>query len=93
MNQMPLAERVCFVNNHEYGFGAKITVSAKSLQKRGRNVVDIDLMDTSKSNLAIAVTDAEVDGNRPGDNNIITGLLLTGDLHGICERSLLLFYE
>jgi hypothetical protein len=39
-------------------------------------------MDTSKSNLAIAITDAEVDGNRPGDNNIITGLLLTGDLHG-----------
>ncbi len=82
MNQMPLAERVCFVNNHEYGFDGKLTVSAKSLQKRGRNVVDIDLMDTSKSNLAIAVTDAEVDGNRPGDNNIITGLLLTGDLHG-----------
>jgi hypothetical protein len=82
MNQMPLAERVCFVNNHEYGFGAKLTVSAKSLQKRGRNVVDIDLTDTSKSNLAIAITDAEVDGNRPGDNNVITGLLLTGDLHG-----------
>jgi hypothetical protein len=82
MNQMPLAERVCFVNNHEYGFEGKLTVSAKSIQKRGRNVVDIDLMDTSKSNLAIAVTDAEVDGNRPGDNNIITGLLLTGDLHG-----------
>lgn len=82
MNQMPLAERVCFVNNHEYGLGAKISVSAKSLQKRGRNVVDIELTDTSKSNLAIAITDAEVDGNRPGDNNVITGLLLTGDLHG-----------
>ncbi|HET7003133.1 MAG TPA: hypothetical protein VFI33_17535 [Puia sp.] len=82
MNQMPLAERVCFVDNHEYGLGAKLSVSAKSLQKRGRNVVDIELTDTSKSNLAIAVTDAEVDGNRPGDNNIITGLLLTGDLHG-----------
>jgi len=82
MNQMPLAERVCFVKNHEYGFGAKVSVSAKSLQKRGRNVVDIELTDTSKSNLAIAVTDAEVDVNRPGDNNIITGLLLTGDLRG-----------
>src|SRR5450432_3371754 len=82
MNMMPLAERVCFVNNHEYGFNGTLTVSAKSLQKRGRNVVDIELMDTSKSNLAIAITDAEVDGNRPGDDNIISGLLLTGDLHG-----------
>src|SRR5450432_4752316 len=54
MNMMPLAERVCFVNNHEYGFNGTLTVSAKSLQKRGRNVVDIELMDTSKSNLAIA---------------------------------------
>ena len=93
MNQMPLAERVCFVNNHEFGFEGTLTVSAKSLQKRGRNVVDISLMDTSKSNLAIAITDAEVDGNRPGDDNIISSLLLTRGPARICKRSLLLFYE
>ena len=82
VNQVPLAERVCFVNNHDYSFEGKVTMSAKSLQKRGRNVVDIELMDTLKSNLSLAITDAEVDGNRPADNNIITGLLLTGDLRG-----------
>ena len=81
-NQVPLAERVCFVNNHEYGFDGRITMSAKSLQKRGRNVIEIELTDTLKSNLSLAVTDAEVDGYRPGDNNIVTGLLLTGDLRG-----------
>jgi hypothetical protein len=42
---VPLAERVCFINNHEFGFEGKVTLSAKSLQKRGRNVVDIELMD------------------------------------------------
>ena len=85
VNQVPLAERVCFINNHEFSFEGKVTLSAKSLQKRGRNVVDIELMDTLKSNLSLAITDAEVDGNRPGDNNIVTGLLLTGDLHGIVK--------
>jgi hypothetical protein len=82
MNQMPLAERVCFINNHEYSFGGKITVSSKSLTRRGRNVVDIEVMDTANSKLAIAITDAEVDGNRPWDDNIISRLLLTSDLRG-----------
>ncbi|HEY8735112.1 MAG TPA: hypothetical protein VIL90_11140, partial [Puia sp.] len=84
--EMPLAERVCFVNNHDYSFDVKLTMSAKSLQKRGRNVVDIELPDTLKSSLAVAITDAEVDGNRPWDENIISRLLLTGDLHGYVKN-------
>ncbi len=82
INELPLAERVCFINNNNYSFDGKLTMSAKSLQKRGRNVVDVELTDTFKSKLAIAITDAEVDGNRPWDDNIISSLLLTGDLHG-----------
>jgi hypothetical protein len=82
INQIPLAERVCFINNNNYEFEGNLTVSTKSLKKRGRNVVDVQIMDTTKSNLAIAITDAEVDGNRPSDDNIISSLLLTGDLHG-----------
>ncbi len=82
MNELPLAERVCFVNNNNYSFDGKLTIGAKSLQKRGRNVVDVELADTFKSKLAIAITDAEVDGNRPWDDNIISSLLLTGDLRG-----------
>jgi len=86
MNLMPLAERVCFVNNHDYSFEGTITMSAKSLQKRGRNVVDIELTDTSVSSLSIAVTDAEVDGNRPWDDNIVSCLLLTGDIRGYVKN-------
>jgi hypothetical protein len=82
INELPLAERVCFINNNNYSFDGKLTLSAKSLQKRGRNVVDVDITDTFKSKLAMAITDAEVDGNRPWDDNIISSLLLTGDLHG-----------
>src|SRR5450755_4442010 len=82
MNQSPLAERVCFINNHNYSFAGTLKTSSKSLKRRGRNVVDIEVPDTLKANLAIAITDAEVDGNRPWDDNIISRLLLTGDLHG-----------
>jgi len=82
MNQSPMAERVCFINNHNYSFAGTLKTSSKSLKRRGRNVVDIEVPDTLKANLAIAITDAEVDGNRPWDDNIITRLLLTGDLHG-----------
>ncbi len=85
INQLPLAERVCFINNGNYNFEGKLTVTAKSLQKRGRNVVDVQITDTTKSKLAIAITDAEVDGNRPMDDNIISSLLLTGDLRGFVK--------
>jgi hypothetical protein len=86
MNQLPLAERICFVNNHNYGSEVKLNINGKSLKKRGRNVLDIQLSDTVESNVSIAVTDAEVDGNRPWDDNIITSLLLTGDLHGYVKN-------
>ncbi len=83
MNQAPLAERICFINNNNYSFDGRITFSSKSLLKRGRNVVDLDLMDSLRSNLAIAITDAEVDGNRPYNDNIISALLITADIHGL----------
>ena len=82
INQVPLAERVCFVNNQGYGSEAKLSMSAKSFKKRGRNVLDINLADTALANLSLAITDAEVDGNRPMDDNIVSNLLLTSDLRG-----------
>jgi hypothetical protein len=82
LNEVPLAERVCFINNHNYAFEGKLSVHAKSLLKRGRNELEVDIPDAVQSNLCIAITDAEVDGNRIWDDNIISSLLLTGDLHG-----------
>jgi hypothetical protein len=82
MNQNPLAERIVFINNNNYEFDARLTVTAKALTKRGRNVLEIQLPDTIKTNVSLAVTDAEVDGNKTWQDNIITRLLLTGDLRG-----------
>ena len=86
LNQMPLAERVSFINNHSYAFDVNLMMSSKNLQKRGRNVLDVELPDNIKSDLSIAITDAEVDGNRAWDENIISNLLLTGDLHGFVKN-------
>ena len=82
MNVTPLAERVVFINNQNYHFDGKLSISSKSLQKRGRNVLELMLPDSVNCNLSLAITDAEVDGNKAWDDNIITRLLLTGDLQG-----------
>jgi hypothetical protein len=86
MHQRPLAERVCFVNNHEYSFDALIDIGTTSLKPRGRSEFDLLLPNNMKSDVSIAVTDAEVDGNRPGDDNIISHLLLTADLRGYVKN-------
>lgn len=78
----PMAERVVFVNNNEYRFSPEITVETKSMTKKGRNSIDIDVPDSLPTNLSIAITDAVADGINPGDDNIISRLLLTADIKG-----------
>jgi len=78
----PVAERVIFINNHEYEFQAELEVPAKNLNKRGKNTIEIRIPDTLRSNLSISVTDGDADGEREGEDNIISRLLLTGDIRG-----------
>jgi hypothetical protein len=81
-NMMPVAERVVFVNNHEYLFSPELSVQIKGVNKRGKNTLAIDVPDTIKSNLSLAVTDVTADGEFPNDDNIISRLLLTGEIRG-----------
>jgi hypothetical protein len=79
---LPVAERVIFINNHEYEFAAELEVHAKNLRKRGKSTLEISIPDTLRSNLSLSITDADADGERPNEDNIISRLLLTGDLRG-----------
>ncbi|MDO6435097.1 hypothetical protein Q4E93_31065 [Flavitalea sp. BT771] len=79
---LPVAERVVFVNNNEYIFSPELAVMAKNTNKRGNNVLQVEVPDTLRSNLSIAVTDATADGDFPLDDNIISHLLLLGDIRG-----------
>jgi hypothetical protein len=79
---VPVAERVVFVNNHNYSFAPEISVQIKGVTRRGKNSLVIDVPDTIKSNLSLAVTDVTADGEFPNDDNIISRLLLTGEVRG-----------
>jgi len=79
---IPVAERVVFVNNNEYSFTPQLAILSKNTNKRGSNNLQIEVPDTLKSNLSIAVTDATADGDFPSDDNIISHLLLLGDIRG-----------
>ena len=74
----PLAERIVFVNNHEYLAPAKITTDTLSLDKRGKNIFEIDWADTTNTSLSLAITDGLYDSSV----NIISGLLLSSEIKG-----------
>lgn len=81
-NWQPLAERVIFVNNNDYIFDAQFRPLLKSLAKRGKNVIEIEVSDTSLSNLSVAVTDLNANAPLENEDNIYSHLLLAADLKG-----------
>lgn len=78
----PLAERIIFVNNNDYVFDAQFRPLLKNLAKRGKNVIEIEVSDTSLSNLSVAVTDLTANAPLEGEDNIYSHLLLAADLKG-----------
>jgi len=88
----PVAERVVFVNNHEFLFKPDLAVTVKGVNRRGKNTLAIDVPDTLKANMSLAVTDATADGEFPGDDNIVSRLLLTGELRGYIHNPAYYFW-
>ncbi len=80
--EQPVSERVVFVNNRDYEFNPELAILEKSVNKRGKNNLQIEVPDTLRTNFSLSVTDATADGEFPGDDNIISRLLLTGELKG-----------
>jgi len=78
----PVAERITFVNNHDYEFDGDAFLAEKNFAHRGLNVVEISTSDTLPTNLSLSVVDADLNERNPMDDNIISHMLLTGDLRG-----------
>jgi hypothetical protein len=78
---LPLAERIIFVNNRVHEFGAKIIPQLVTLTKRGKNVIDILVSDTTSTNMSISITDGNLDDGSLG-NTIYADLLLNSELKG-----------
>lgn len=77
---IPVAERILFINNHQHEFNTKVIPQLITLEKRGKNVIDIQVSDTASDNMSVAITDDDVPV--PEANNIYSDILLSGDLKG-----------
>jgi len=79
-NWNPLAERITYINNQEYLFDAEMNVSHWGLNKRARDEIKITVPDSLPASFSVAVTDIDIDAD--SSDNIISHLLLTGDIRG-----------
>jgi len=80
-NWEPLAERIVMVNNNNYMFNAKVNTPEINTNIRAKNTIEVEVPDTLLSNLSIAVTDGGL-GQLKNQDNIISRMLLTGDIKG-----------
>ena len=80
--QIPVAERLAFINHNNYFFATDLHAVEKNITKHGHNTLQVDVSDTLLSNLSIAVTDAGINPISNNEENIFSSLLLTSDLKG-----------
>ena len=82
-SQVPVAERIVFINNNTHSFITDVHLVEKNISRHGKNVLQVDVGGTLGSNLSVSVTDAGMDIREVGQENILSQLLLTGDLKGV----------
>lgn len=81
---IPLAERLCFVDNGEYRLEASLVPDTVGREAKDRNRFHVALRDTVDGNFSISVIDADYAVSR--EENIFSGLLLSSDLRGYVHR-------
>ncbi len=81
-DKKPLTERLVFVNKQDYYFITDLNAPLKNFDKRKKNVIQVDVPDTIRTNLSISITDADINPAEPGDQDIFSGVLLTSDIKG-----------
>src|SRR5262249_7591817 len=79
---MPLAERLIFVNNGEYVQQATLVADTINFSPRARSRFTLSLKDTLTGTFSLSVTDPDYDIFQYRHNNIFSDLLLTSDLPG-----------
>ena len=84
-NYNPIAERVVFVNNYKFLFTPQVRFTKTGLDKRAMNTIEIEVDDSLLSNMSVAVTDANL--LTDAGSNIVSDLLLSGDLKGTVHNA------
>lgn len=81
-DDMPLAERITFVNNREYVLDAVFKTDTINVDKRRKNHFTITLPDSVVGNFSVSVTDADYENHESNATNIYSSFLLTSDVKG-----------
>ncbi|MDQ6761084.1 MAG: hypothetical protein M3015_00480 [Bacteroidota bacterium] len=76
----PIAERITYINNGEFLFHPEMEVQHWGLNKRARNEIQIAVPDSLDADFSVSVTDIDIDAD--SSDNIISHLMLTGELKG-----------
>ncbi len=79
---IPLAERLIFINNHEYILKTDVNHDTLDFSAGGRNRFFISINDTIQGQLSVSITDPNFDLRVTREHNIVSCLLLTSDLNG-----------
>lgn len=80
-NWNAVAERVSFVNNHDFSFTPTMEVEHWGLSKRKRNEIKITLPDSLQgASLSVSVTDAAIE--KDTSDNIISHFFLSSEIKG-----------
>jgi hypothetical protein len=77
---LPIAERIIFVNNRLHEFNAQVAIQIANVKKRGKNVIELYVKDTTAANMSMSITDAAV--VLPDQQNIYSDFLLSNDIKG-----------
>lgn len=87
-----IAERITFINNHDYSFQPKLEIQHWGLSKRAKNEIKFTVPDSLQStNLSISITDAAIEKDTA--HTIISDLLLTSDLKGYVHNPAFYFSD
>ena len=81
-DNIPLAERLVFINNKEYIQQANLIIDTLDLDHRGKNHFSLLLNDSVAGSFSVSVTDPEYDISPQRHENIFSSLLLTSDIKG-----------
>ncbi len=79
---MPVAERLLFINNQEFVLNTDIKTEAKSLQPKGKNQFSFYIPDSLYGSFSVSVVDDDRVFHDSNTNDIVSRFLLTSDLKG-----------
>lgn len=85
-NNLPLAERITFVDNKEYIVEGNLTDEHFTFEKKGKNQFSIILPDSIEGSFSISVTDTHYNEQQDYAGNIWSWFLLGSDLRGNIYR-------